>query len=77
MILREIGIMNFLWLCFLTKNGYHSSISMDLFEALYGMRCRSLIGWFEVGESSLLGPELIYKTLDTVHIIRKSLVNSV
>ena len=26
---------------------------------------------FEVGDSSLLGPELIFKTLEKVHIIRK------
>ena len=40
------------------------------FEALYGRRCRYPIGWFEVGESSLLGPELIYMTLEKVHIKR-------
>ena len=37
-------------------NSYHSSIGMTLFEAMYGRRCRSLVGWFEVGESSILGP---------------------
>ena len=43
------------------------------FEALYGRRCRSLIGWFAVGESSLLGLEFISKTLENVHIIRNRL----
>ena len=38
------------------NNGFHSSISMALYEPLYGRRYRSPIGWFEVGESSLLGP---------------------
>ncbi|XP_069150328.1 uncharacterized protein [Solanum lycopersicum] len=42
-------------------------------EALYGKRCKSPIGWFEVGEPSLLGPDLIYKTLEKVHIIRNRL----
>ena len=42
------------------NNIFHSSISMAPYEALYGRRCRSSIGWFEVGESSLLGPDLIY-----------------
>ena len=42
-------------------------------EALYGRRCRSPIRLFEVGEPSLLGPELIYKTLEKVHIIRNRL----
>ena len=32
---------------------------MAPYEALYGRRCRSPIGWFEVGETSLLVPELI------------------
>ena len=56
---------------------YNSSFTfihiMDPFEALYGRRCRSPIGWFELGEPSLLGPDLIYKTLDKVHIIRNRL----
>ncbi|WMV41604.1 hypothetical protein MTR67_034989 [Solanum verrucosum] len=40
-------------------NSYHSSIAMAPFEALYGKRCRSPVGWFEVGEFSLLGPEVV------------------
>ena len=33
----------------------------------------SPVGWFEVGEPSILGPKLIYKTLEMVHIIRNRL----
>ena len=33
----------------------------------------SPIGWFEVSDPSLLGLELIYKTLEKVHIIKKQL----
>ena len=33
----------------------------------------SPIGWFEVGEPSLLSPELIDKILENVHIIRSRL----
>ena len=44
-------------------NSFHSSVSMAPYEALYGRRCRSPIGWFVVGESSLLGAESIYFTL--------------
>ncbi|KAH0784270.1 hypothetical protein KY290_003868 [Solanum tuberosum] len=36
---------------FAYNNSYHSSIQMAPYEALYGRRYRSLIGWFEVGES--------------------------
>ena len=46
------------------NNSYHSSISMAAYETLNGRRCRSPIGWFEVGEPSLLGPDFIYKTLE-------------
>ncbi|KAH0695924.1 hypothetical protein KY289_013406 [Solanum tuberosum] len=33
---------------FANNNSYHSTIAMAPFEALYGRRCRSLVGWFEV-----------------------------
>ncbi|WMV29938.1 hypothetical protein MTR67_023323 [Solanum verrucosum] len=43
------------------NNSYHSSIVMAPFEAFYGRRCRSSVGWFEVGEFALLGPEVVYE----------------
>ena len=52
---------------------FHSYISMAPYEALYGMRSRSPILWFEVGDTSLLGTEVIYKSLKKVHIIRNRL----
>ena len=42
---------------------------MAPYKALYGTRCRNPIEWFEVGESSLFCLDLIYKTLEKVHII--------
>ena len=45
---------------------------MAPFEALYGRRCRSPVGWFEVGESSILGQEFIHEALDKVRMIRDS-----
>ncbi|GJS67169.1 putative reverse transcriptase domain-containing protein [Tanacetum coccineum] len=36
------------------------------FEALYGRKCRSLILWAEIGESSLIGPELVQETTNKV-----------
>ncbi|CAN4115826.1 unnamed protein product [Withania somnifera] len=44
---------------FAYNNSYHSSIKMAPYEALYGRKCRSPIGWFEVGETVLLGPHLL------------------
>ncbi|WMV50856.1 hypothetical protein MTR67_044241 [Solanum verrucosum] len=38
---------------FAYNNSYHSSIQMAPYEALYGRRYRSHIGWFEVGEARL------------------------
>ena len=35
------------------NNIYHSINGMPLFEALYCRRCRSLVWWFELGESSI------------------------
>ncbi|GKC45752.1 putative reverse transcriptase domain-containing protein [Tanacetum coccineum] len=41
------------------KNSDHASIKAAPFEALYGRKCRSPICWTEVGETQILGPELI------------------
>ena len=54
---------------FAYNNNFHSSISMAPYESLYGKRCRFPIALFEMGEPSLLHPELIYKILEKVHII--------
>ncbi|CAM9000100.1 unnamed protein product [Rhodiola kirilowii] len=47
---------------------------MAPFEALYGRRCRSPIGWFELGESKLLGPDLIRDATNKVRLIRDKLL---
>ncbi|XP_070037798.1 uncharacterized protein [Nicotiana tomentosiformis] len=44
---------------FAYNNNSHSSIQMAPYEALYGRRCRSPIGWVDVGETTLVGPELV------------------
>lgn len=41
------------------NNSFHASFQMALYEALYGRKCRLPLCWDEVGESSLIGPELI------------------
>ena len=58
------------------NNSYHSSIGMAPFEALYGRRCRSPVGWFEVGESSILGPEIIHEALEKVRMISDRLTTT-
>ena len=44
---------------FAYNNSYQASIQMAPFEALYGRKCRSPIGWDEVGERKLLGSEFV------------------
>nr|GFB58732.1 putative reverse transcriptase domain-containing protein [Tanacetum cinerariifolium] len=55
------------------NNSYDSSIRCASFEALYGRKCRSLILWAEIGENSLIGPELIQEMTDKVVLIKEKL----
>ncbi|GKB83103.1 putative reverse transcriptase domain-containing protein [Tanacetum coccineum] len=54
------------------NSSYHSSIRCAPFEALYGRKCRSLVLWAEIGESSLIGPELVQETTDKVVLIKEN-----
>ncbi|WMV45392.1 hypothetical protein MTR67_038777 [Solanum verrucosum] len=44
---------------------------MELFEALYGMRCHSLVGWFDVS-----GTTLLKDSMDIVYVIQERLYTS-
>ncbi|XP_070040665.1 uncharacterized protein [Nicotiana tomentosiformis] len=59
---------------FAYNNSYHSSIQMAPYEALYGRKCRSPIGWFDVGESGLYGPDLVQQAIEKVKLIRERLL---
>ena len=59
---------------FAYDNSFHSSIQMAPYKALYGRRCRSPIGWFEAGETNLLGPDLVQEAMDKVQLIRQRLL---
>ncbi|XP_060211001.1 shikimate O-hydroxycinnamoyltransferase-like [Lycium barbarum] len=37
---------------------------MAPYEALYGRKCRSPTGWFEVGEANLFGPDLVHQAIE-------------
>ena len=58
---------------FAYNNSYHTSIKMDLFEALHGRKCQSLIGWFEPREAKLLGLNLVEYALERVKFTRERL----
>ena len=59
---------------FAYNDSYHTSIQMVTYEALYVRPCRSSICWTEVGESSIIGPDLIRDTLEKVGLIQKRLL---
>ncbi|KAH0715068.1 hypothetical protein KY284_007973 [Solanum tuberosum] len=58
---------------FAYNNSYHASIQMAPYEALYGRRCRSSIGWFEVGEAGLIAPNLVHQSMEKVKLIQERL----
>ena len=67
--LRGVGMI----IChfeFSYNNSYHSSILIAPFEGPYGRRCRSLVGWLDVGESSIPVPEIIHEAIEKVRMIR-------
>ncbi|WMV37771.1 hypothetical protein MTR67_031156 [Solanum verrucosum] len=49
---------------FAYNNSYHSSIQMAPFEALYGRRCRSPVGWFDSTKTRSRGTDLMREALD-------------
>ncbi|GJW60847.1 putative reverse transcriptase domain-containing protein [Tanacetum coccineum] len=55
------------------NNSYHSSVKCAPFEALYGRKCQTPIAWAEVGESKLIGPEIVQETTDKVVQIKERL----
>nr|GEV11570.1 putative reverse transcriptase domain-containing protein [Tanacetum cinerariifolium] len=55
------------------NNSYHSSIRCASFEDLYDRKCRSPVLWAEIGEGSLIGPELVPETTDKVVLIKENL----
>ena len=59
---------------FAYNNSYHASIQMAPYEALYGRKCRSPIGWFDVGQTELIGPDVIQQAVDKVKLIREQLL---
>nr|GEZ94862.1 hypothetical protein [Tanacetum cinerariifolium] len=55
------------------NNIYHSSIRCAPFEALYGRKCSSPVLHVEIGEGSLIGPELVLETTYKVVLIKEKL----
>ncbi|XP_069154511.1 uncharacterized protein [Solanum lycopersicum] len=50
-------------------------LTFEIFPKDLG-RCRSPVGWFEVGESFILGPEIIHEAMGKVRMIRDRLTTT-
>ena len=50
------------------NKNYQTNIQMVPFEDLYGRKCKSLIGWFEVREATLLRLDLVQASIDKVKL---------
>ena len=61
---------------FAYNNNYHSIIQMAPFEALYGRRCRSLIGWFDSAEMDSLDTDLLRDAMEQVRMIQYRLLTA-
>nr|GEY83595.1 putative reverse transcriptase domain-containing protein [Tanacetum cinerariifolium] len=55
------------------NNSYQKSIKCAPFEALYGRKCRSPVIWTEIGESQLIGPEIVQETTEKIFQIKERL----
>ena len=58
------------------NNSYQASIQMAPYEALYGRPCKSPLCWTAVGESSIIGPDLIRDTSEKVSLIQQRLLTA-
>lgn len=54
---------------FTYNNNSHSSIGMTPFELLYCMRCMTHLCWYKLGESVMIGPEIVQQTIEKVKMI--------
>ena len=58
---------------FAYNNNYRSNIQMAPYEELYGRRCKSLVGWFEVVKAALIGPSSVHYVMEKGQLIRDRL----
>ena len=55
------------------SNNYHSTITMVLFKAFYGRKCRSQIFWFQVAKIALIGLEPFFEAITKGWLITERL----
>ncbi|XP_057759560.1 uncharacterized protein LOC130979988 [Arachis stenosperma] len=55
---------------FTYNNSFHASIEMTPYKALYGRKFQFPLYWYEAGESSVLGPDLVTPTIGIERAIK-------
>jgi len=55
------------------NNGYHASLGMAPFEALYGRKCRTPLIWTENKEPAPTGPAILKEAEEKIGEIREKL----
>ena len=55
------------------NNSYQKSLNMAPFEALYGRKCRTPLFWNQMGETDVLGPDVLRDAEEQVRMIRDNL----
>ena len=58
---------------FAYNNGYHASLKMSPFEALYGRRCRTPVSWDNPVDRVIVGPEMLKDMEEQVVKIKHNL----
>ena len=55
------------------NNGYHTSIGMPPYQALYGRPCRTPLSWDRIEDRISIGPQLVKDMEQQVTLIRQHL----
>ena len=55
------------------NNGYHSSLKMSPFEAMYGRKCNTPISWDNPTDRVIVGPELLKHIEDQMVKIKQNI----
>ena len=60
-----ISLMEFAY-----NNNYQTSIGMAPYEALYDIKCRTLVCWTGLKKHKVIGPDIVKETEEKVRIIQ-------
>ncbi|GJS28245.1 hypothetical protein Tco_0488865 [Tanacetum coccineum] len=72
-ILVAVGMLISRWLSFLIITITTRALNAHHFEALYERICKIPVIWTEVGESQLIGPEIVQETIEKIIQIKERL----